>query len=69
MTTDAKHTEKQRVQIPRALTVRELGELLGVSGVTVVKALITHGLMADVTKTIDFETAAKVATDFGLEPD
>lgn len=68
MTTDAKHTEKQRVEIPRALTVRELGELLGVSGVTVVKALITHGLMADVTKTIDFETAAKVATDFGLEP-
>ncbi len=68
MTTDAKHTEKQRVQIPRALTVRELGELLGVSGVTVVKALITHGLMADVTKTIDFETAAKVATDLGLEP-
>ena len=68
MTTDAKHSEKQRVQIPRALTVRELGELLGVSGVTVVKALITHGLMADVTKTIDFETAAKVATDLGLEP-
>ena len=68
MTTDAKHTEKQRVQIPRALTVRELGELLGVSGVTVVKALITHGLMADVTKTIDFETAAKVATDLGLDP-
>ena len=68
MTTDTKHTEKQRLQIPRALTVRELGELLGVSGVTVVKALITHGLMADVTKTIDFETAAKVATDFGLEP-
>ena len=68
MTTDAKHTEKQRVQIPRALTVRELGELLGVSGVTVVKALITHGLMADVTKTIDFETAAKVATDLGLKP-
>ena len=68
MTTDAKHTEKQRVQIPRALTVRELGELLGVSGVTVVKALITYGLMADVTKTIDFETAAKVATDLGLDP-
>ena len=68
MTTDAKHTEKQRVKIPRALTVRELGELLGTSGVMVVKALITHGLMLDITKTIDFETAAKVATDFGLDP-
>ena len=68
MTTDAEpQTELRLVEIPRSLTVRELSELLNVGGVMVVKALITHGIMADVTKTIDYDTAAKVAVDFGVE--
>ena len=66
MTTDAEQIEQRLVEIPRVLTVRELGELLDVGSVMVVKALITHGVMADVTKTIDYDTAAKVAGDFGI---
>ena len=57
------------VQIPRTLTVRELAELLGDTPVTIIKALMTNGIMADVSKTLDFGTAAIVAMDRGFEPE
>lgn len=57
------------VQIPRTLTVRELGDLLGQTPVTIIKVLMTNGVMADVSKTLDFDTAAVVAVDLGFEPE
>ena len=64
MTTDA----GQHIEIPRTLTVKELSDLTGHTPVQVIKALMTNGVMADVTKTIDYDTAAIVAVDFGFEP-
>ena len=51
----------QTLQIPRTLTVRELAELLGDTPVTVIKTLMLNGVMADVSKTLDYDTAAVVA--------
>ena len=72
MTTDAGAPETTApptpIEIPRTLTVRELADLLSEPPVAVIKTLITNGVMADVTKTIDFDTAAVVAVDFGFEP-
>ncbi len=72
MTTDAGAPETTAaptpIEIPRTLTVRELADLLTQPPVAVIKTLITNGVMADVTKTIDFDTAAVVAVDFGFEP-
>ena len=56
------------IEIPRTLTVRELADLLAQTPVNVIKALMTNGIMADVTKTIDFDTAAVVAVDLGFDP-
>ena len=56
------------IEIPRTLTVRELADLLTETPVNVIKALMTNGIMADVTKTIDFDTAAVVAVDLGFDP-
>ena len=57
------------VQIPRTLTVRELSDLLDQTPVTIIKVLMTNGVMADVSKTLDFDTAAVVAVDLGFEPE
>jgi translation initiation factor IF-2 len=47
--------------------VKELSDRLGVSGAQVVKYLMTNGVMATLTQSIDFDTAALVADHFGFE--
>ncbi len=56
------------IAIPAALTVKELGDLLGVTAVEVIKRLMTNGVMASMNQTIDYDTAAVVAVDLGFEP-
>jgi len=67
-TDEAAPIEVSPVAIPRTLTVRELADLLAQTPVNVIKALMTNGIMADVNKTIDFDTAAVVAVDLGFDP-
>jgi len=55
------------VDLPRALTVKELAERLKVSPVEIIKELMKNGVMASINQVIDFDTAAIVATDFGFE--
>ena len=56
------------LQLPRVLTVKELGDLMNVPAVEVIKELMKNGVMASINQSIDFETAAIVAHDFGFEP-
>jgi len=56
------------VTIPELITVRQLAELLGVSPIEVIKGLIADGIMANINQTIDYDTAAVVASDMGFEP-
>lgn len=58
---------KPEVEIPRSLTVKHLGELLGMSPVAVIKDLMRNGVMASINQVIDFDTAAIVASDLGFE--
>ena len=60
--------EARVIQIPRVLTVKELGEIMNVPPVEVIKELIKNGVMASINQSIDFETAAIVAHDLGFEP-
>jgi translation initiation factor IF-2 len=55
------------VEIPRVLSVKELGDLMQVSPVEVIKELMKNGVMASINQVIDFDTAAIVATDMGFE--
>jgi len=61
-------TESKPVELPRALTVKELGDLLSVSAVEIIKELMKNGVMASINQVIDYDTAAIVATDFGFDP-
>ncbi len=61
-------TNSNAVELPRALTVKELGDLLTVSPVEIIKELMKNGLMASINQVIDYDTAAIIATDLGFEP-
>ncbi len=61
-------TESKTVELPRALTVKELGDMLNVSAVEIIKELMKNGLMASINQVIDYDTAAIIASDFGFEP-
>ncbi len=58
---------KTEVVIPRALTVKQLADTLGVSAIEVIKCLMRGGIMASINQAIDFDSAAIVAADLGYE--
>ncbi len=59
--------ESKIVSIPDKVTVRDLAALLEASPIEVMKLLISSGIMANINQTIDYDTAAIVATDLGFE--
>ncbi len=66
--TQAGSTEASRVvTLPRAITVRELGEALGATSIDVIKELMKRGVMAAINQTVDYEVAAEVAQALGFE--
>jgi translation initiation factor IF-2 len=68
MTANPSSPASQSVAIPAALTVKELGDLLSVTPIEVIKRLMTNGVMASMNQTIDYETAAIVAVELGFDP-
>ena len=62
-------TPNTAVEIPAALTVKELADLLAVTPVEVIKRLMTNGVMASMNQSIDFDTAAIVAVELGFDPE
>ncbi len=59
---------QREVSLPRAITVRELAELLQAKPIDVIKELIKHGVMAAVNQSVDYSSASAVATDMGFSP-
>jgi translation initiation factor IF-2 len=59
--------QKQVLEIPEFLTVRELADLMGASPIEVMKELISNGIMASINQQIDYDTAAIVLDGLGFE--
>ncbi|MFN2591293.1 MAG: translation initiation factor IF-2 [Candidatus Dormibacteria bacterium] len=57
----------KKLTLPPALTVKELADLLSVSGAEVITYLMSNGVMAALNQSIDFDTAALAADHFGFE--
>ena len=55
------------IEVPYALSVRQLAELLPISAIDIIKRLMRNGIMANINQVIDYETAAAIATDIGYE--
>ena len=56
------------VDIPSSLTIKDLADRLHVGPNVVLKELMKSGIIANINLTIDYDTAAVVATDLGFEP-
>lgn len=64
--TAAKPTEYKDIVIPKVVPVRKLAELLGESVTAVVTKLFQNGIQATINESVDFDTAAIVADEFGF---
>lgn len=54
------------VQLPEQITVKEFAEKTGVQVPKVIQALMKNGVLATITQSIDYETAAIVAAELGV---
>jgi translation initiation factor IF-2 len=55
------------VVLETVMTVREFSEATGIGASEILKALMKGGVLATINQQIDYETAALIAADFGIE--
>ena len=55
------------IELPEAMTVRELARSLRVNPIDVIKELMSNGIVASINQTIDYDTAEIVASELGFE--
>jgi translation initiation factor IF-2 len=55
------------IELPEAMTVRDLARALRVNPIDVIKELMSNGIVAGINQTIDYETAEIVASELGFE--
>jgi translation initiation factor IF-2 len=53
--------------LDEAISLRELGEKIGVTPINLIKELMGNGIMATINQQLDFDTAAIVVSAFGWE--
>jgi translation initiation factor IF-2 len=58
----------REVQVPDAITVQELANRMAERSASVVKTLMTNGIMATQNQTIDADTAILIVEEFGHNP-
>ncbi|MBU4186452.1 MAG: translation initiation factor IF-2, partial [Proteobacteria bacterium] len=58
---------KRRIKIDDTIVLADLAKRLGIKVNEMIKALMDMGVMATVNQTIDFDTAALIATEFNYE--
>jgi len=59
--------ERGAIELPGTITVKELGELLGVNPADIIRELIKSGIFATINQLIDRDTASLVASELGYE--
>ncbi|MDI9458893.1 MAG: translation initiation factor IF-2, partial [Bacillota bacterium] len=57
----------RRITLGESVAVGELAQIIGVSGTEVIKQLMKIGVMASLAQSVDFDIAAIVASQFGVE--
>jgi translation initiation factor IF-2 len=55
------------VELPAAITVRDLAQMMKASPIDVIKVLMSNGTMVNINQQIDFDTAAIVCAEMGFE--
>ncbi|MEI7987595.1 MAG: translation initiation factor IF-2 [Chloroflexota bacterium] len=60
-------TETKTIELPQSITVRELAQRIEASPIDVMKILMANGVMANINQLVDFDTAAIVLSEMGVE--
>src|SRR5512133_3280338 len=60
-------TGQKTIEFPTSITVRDLAQRMEASPIQVIKILMSNGVMANINQTVDFDTAAIVASELGFE--
>lgn len=67
-TRNEKTEDKQKtITVPSKISVKDLGALLGIEPVKIIKRLMNYGLMVNINAEIDFESAKKIANEFNVD--
>jgi translation initiation factor IF-2 len=56
-----------RLELPSSVTIRDLAQLTKTSPIQIIKVLMANGVMANINQQIDFDTAAVVCSEVGIE--
>jgi len=56
-----------KIELPASIVVRDLAQKIEKSPIEVIKRLMANGVMATINQAVDFETAAIVIAEYGLE--
>lgn len=59
--------ETKTLELPDSITVKDLGQKIGVSPAELIKKLIKTGVMVTVNQSIDFDTAAIICAEYNIE--
>ncbi len=62
-----KTSDSSKIEIPEVISVRDLANALGTTPIEIIKILMSYGTMATINEIIDFDTAAIVAEELGVE--
>ncbi|MEW6029147.1 MAG: translation initiation factor IF-2 [Chloroflexota bacterium] len=57
----------KRIELPASIVVRDLAQKIGQSPIDVIKKLMTNGVMASISQSVDFDTAAIVVAEYGFD--
>jgi len=60
-------SKARHMELPSALSVRQLADMLGVSSIEIIKQLMRQGVMANINQVIGYEIAAVVVKALGYE--
>ena len=60
-------TVQKKIELPASISVRDLAQRMESSPIQVIKVLMSNGMMASINQTIDFDSAAIVASELGYE--
>jgi translation initiation factor IF-2 len=56
-----------QIELPANIVIRDLALKIGKSPIDLIKKLMSNGVMATINQTVDFDTAAIVVGEYGLE--
>jgi len=59
--------KERTITLPESISVKDLGQKLGVSGTDLIKQLMKIGIMASLTQSIDYDIATIVAEEYGVK--